>query len=338
MTYGGCLRRDAPFHSFVAAYALAGLLLALLAGVPHKFVPLAYLGMGASLWPLVAPLMLVGVVWWSTRSSASLAQALRTSFAVFSPRTVSGLLLFVSLSVFMGIFTSVKTMLPDMVPFFADRYMADLDAMLHGGDPWRYAVDLLPPRLTPWLEWIYFGAWGMLLPWSALAVLLAPGLRDVRAQYLWTVLIVWPLLGNVIAATTMSAGPVFYQFVTGEPRFAGLLDFLGRYSFAQVDWQAMLWKSYAAGEAGAGFGISAFPSLHLANATLFMLLAARVHRWLLSIAVVFLAVILFSSVHLGWHYAIDGYFSIAATILIWKLVGRATEKIPRCDGCPLRCR
>lgn len=38
------------------------------------------------------------------------------------------------------------------------------------------------------------------------------------------------------------------------------------------------------------------------------------------------ALILFGSVLLGWHYAIDGYFSIAATIVIWKIVGRKWGK------------
>jgi hypothetical protein len=34
------------------------------------------------------------------------------------------------------------------------------------------------------------------------------------------------------------------------------------------------------------------------------------------------AVIIFiGSVHLGWHYAIDGYLGIAGTWLIWKFAG-----------------
>jgi hypothetical protein len=32
-------------------------------------------------------------------------------------------------------------------------------------------------------------------------------------------------------------------------------------------------------------------------------------------------VIFIGSVHLGWHYAIDGYAGIAGTWLIWKFAG-----------------
>jgi hypothetical protein len=141
-------------------------------------------------------------------------------------------------------------------------------------------------------------------------------------QYLWTYVLAWPLLGNVVAGAVMSAGPVYYGLVTGDARFAGLLDYLGHYSLAQ-QWRADLWHSYVTGTAGFGTGISAFPSLHLANATLLVLLASRVHRALMWTAVAFCGVILFGSVHLGWHYAVDGYFSIIATVAIWKAVGWA---------------
>jgi hypothetical protein len=33
-------------------------------------------------------------------------------------------------------------------------------------------------------------------------------------------------------------------------------------------------------------------------------------------------VILIATVHLGWHYAIDGYVGILGTLLIWRLTGR----------------
>jgi hypothetical protein len=35
----------------------------------------------------------------------------------------------------------------------------------------------------------------------------------------------------------------------------------------------------------------------------------------------YLALILVGSVHLAWHYAIDGYVSILAVLLIWRAAG-----------------
>jgi hypothetical protein len=323
------VRRDAAFHAFIAAYAIAGLLIGLAAGVPHKFAPFTYASMVLMGLPQPLALVLAGIGVWSLRSRAPL-QAFRAHLAklLMGPHIVAGLLLFANMLIFMGVFTSVKTMLPDVNPFFADRYLADLDALLHGQDPWVYAVALLPARLTPVLEVLYFGIWGLLLSGPILAVLLMPGLRAVRSQYIWTALIIWPLLGNLIAGAAMSAGPVFYDRVVGDPRFEALVAHVVQHSRVQEWAHAYLWKFYASGEAGAGVAISAFPSMHLANATLVVLLASRVHRWVLGAAVVYCAVILFGSVYLGWHYAVDGYFSIATTVLIWKMVGWALKPRP----------
>ena len=321
------VRRDAAFHGFVAAYAMVGLLIGFAAGVPHKFVPFTYAGMVVSglAQPLALLVVIVGL--WSLRSPSPL-QAFRAALgrAVLGPQAAAGLILFASLLIFMGVFTSIKTMLTDITPFFADRQLADLDALLHGRDPWRYAVAVFPARLTPVLETLYFAIWGMLLFASMLAVLLVPRLREARSQFVWTALIIWPLLGNVVAGAVMSAGPVYFERITGDARFHDLVGYLVEHSRAQEWAQAYLWKFYASGEAGAGSAISAFPSMHLAQATLLVLLATRVHRWALWAVTAYCALILFGSVHLGWHYAVDGYFSIAATVLIWKVVGWGLQR------------
>jgi hypothetical protein len=322
------LRRDAPIHGFVAAYALAALLLAEVADVPHKFAPFTYAGMLAA--GLVGPfaLIMAAVGLWSLRSPRPI-QAMRENLRAMlsGPHTLAGLLLFASMLLFMGVFLSVKTMLTDIVPFHADPLLAEMDRLLHGQDPWRYAVKVLPAPLTPALEAVYFGVWALLLTALMLAVLLVPALKPVRAQYVWTTIVTWVVLGNVLAGAFMSAGPVFYARVTGgDARFDALLSFIAQHSTGHGFGHRLLWRYHLSGEVGIGAAISAFPSMHLAAATLFVLLAARIDRRWMAAAIVYCAVILFGSVYLGWHYAIDGYFSIAAVLVIWKGVGWALAR------------
>ena len=40
-------------------------------------------------------------------------------------------------------------------------------------------------------------------------------------------------------------------------------------------------------------------------------------------------VIWIGSIHLGWHYAVDGLVSIALTIVIWKLMGKLADRLER---------
>jgi membrane-associated phospholipid phosphatase len=64
------------------------------------------------------------------------------------------------------------------------------------------------------------------------------------------------------------------------------------------------------------------PSLHVAMATLMWCAMRPVHRLAGPAYFVFLACILLGSVHLGWHYALDGYVSILLVCILWWLSGR----------------
>lgn len=321
-----CVRRDFAFHAFVGLYALAGLVTGIVAGVPAKFVPLtyAYYSIPAA---VLAILIGVGVRVLCTREPfAALRRAART---LARPEGLAAGLLYVSLSIHMGVFTSIKTMLPDIRPFYADRALADFSEWLHGEFVWRYTTALLPPDFTSAVCRVYFGVWGVLLAGGLLACLFVPRLRELRAQYLWTHLVMWPLLGNIVAGLAMSAGPIYYGLVTGDQtRFAGLLTYLAQCP-PLMEGAADLWNSYVTGRATVAAGISAFPSMHLANATLFMLMARRIHPRLGWMGAVFVAIILVSSVHLGWHYMVDGYFAVAATVALWIAVGRVLRSRAR---------
>ena len=63
------------------------------------------------------------------------------------------------------------------------------------------------------------------------------------------------------------------------------------------------------------------PSMHVVTSLLIALVCWRINRPLGVAMVVFLVVILIGSVHLGYHYAIDGYAAIVITLAIWSGVG-----------------
>lgn len=93
------------------------------------------------------------------------------------------------------------------------------------------------------------------------------------------------------------------------------------YPVWSIDVQDLLWSAYNGRETGLVKGISAMPSMHVAIVCLFVLLGWRVNRIAGIGFTIFAAIIMVGSVHLGWHYAIDGYLAIILTFLIWRAVG-----------------
>jgi hypothetical protein len=160
--------------------------------------------------------------------------------------------------------------------------------------------------------------------------------RDLREQYLLSFFGCWILLGSAAAVAFSSVGPCFYErFYPADP-YAPLMSYLRSVNDIYPIWalstQDMLWDQHISRSPGLGSGISAMPSLHLAIATLNALLLSRLSRIAGILGWLYVLMILVGSVHLGWHYAIDGYASIAAVPVIWWAAGcwaaRSTEPAP----------
>lgn len=325
------LWRDRFFHLAIVAYVLAAAGLALALGKPGNLVAFAYAPLflrgGLTIGALVVVLIEVprAIRAAPTRPLPQLVTQLK---ARITPRLVAGALLFLGVSLYYGAFTGIKAMLPDLAPFNRDVWAADLDAALHGGhDPWRLLQPLLGHHLiTRAIQVCYLPAWTTALCVLTALVAVSQRLEPLRARFFGTYLLAWPLLGNVVAAAGMSGGPVYYGRLTGDAdRFAPLLaylDFSRGLPLSSVDLQQALWAGYVSGAAGLGSGISAFPSLHVAMVTLFVLATWRIHKALSVGFMVFGAIILAGSVHLGWHYAIDGYFSAVTVAALWFGLGR----------------
>jgi hypothetical protein len=321
------VRGDSRFYVFIAAYAAATWWVAETFGATRKMLPPSFYLGAADGVALLAMLALVATALWALKERSPL-EAWGANLRAVSAYLPSTLLL-LALMVFMGVFSSMKQMLTNIVPFYADPLLAHAGRLLHGTDPWRIAHAIVPDRLMPALEWVYLWAWGPALGSATWAALYFRRFRRLRAQYVWTYLLVWTLLGTVLAGAFMSAGPVFYREVTGDAYYADLLQWLAHTTRHEEWGRAFLWRSYRGLNTGiVGAGISAFPSMHVASATLCALVAAsagRAWRWL---GVVYCAVILLCSFTLAWHYALDGYVSILATGAIWKAVGWALTDAP----------
>ncbi len=220
-------------------------------------------------------------------------------------------------------FSTLKMAIPRLVPFYADPLLADIDAWLHGGNPGEFVHRLIPSWAQYPLANLYGPIWFVL--WFGMVVIVAlhPD-RAFRQRYFWTMALVVGGLGTLTATAFSSVGPVFYERFFGSDRFAPLMASIA--SSAAGDYMRIasgyLLDGYLRDTGVTGGGISAMPSMHLAVVTLNALLLWRIDRRAGLLGWVYVAIILTGSVYLGWHYAIDGYVSIAAVAALWWVTGR----------------
>jgi hypothetical protein len=239
-------------------------------------------------------------------------------------RLATALPLLVSMPLFVGSFTFFKAIIPMVNAYSWDPTFARWDEVLHFGyAPWLLLEPLFGAPIVTWIvNWLY-NFWFFVL--SLVWVWQVFSLRDpaLRLQFFYALILTWILVGVVAATYFASVGPCYYGLVYGTPDpFAPLMarlhDIDQTYRVWALSAQELLWNSYVE----RGTGISAMPSMHVAVAFLFFLVARRAARWLGWVFFAYFAVILIGSVHLAWHYAIDGYASVLGVLPIWWLSGR----------------
>jgi len=233
---------------------------------------------------------------------------------------------------FMAGFTAIKNLLNDTIPFTWDPALSDLDRLFFDSHPWAW-LHIENPAITRAIEVAYAG-WGLLLVVVPMAVALMRPTSPARTRFLVSLVLIFILLGNVAAGSFMSAGPFWFGLSGAAANdYTDLFAYLNQTNsdgnFSAVFYQRYLWDAYLDSNARLGTGISAFPSVHVAVATLYLL-----HAWKLGLfpriaAALFLAAILIGSVHLGWHYALDGYAGIIGAALIYAAVGALQRRHAR---------
>lgn len=263
-------------------------------------------------------------------------------WASFARRYLSGralggfLVVGVCIPVFFAAYRDWKTAIPAMVPFWFDAPLETADRWLHGGrHAWEWMNGIVgQPMRTQIIDNLYIFwfqvQFGVVL-WMAFSLR-----RWLRARFFIAYIVMYVLLGQLMAIGFASAGPVYFARVVAgvtsdpfEPLMSYLTSFDSSATLHAVDVQRRLWGGYIGTYDGPVSGISAFPSVHVAVATLFFLLSLAVHRVLAVGFLLFLAVTLIGSIHLGWHYALDGYASIVLVTIIWKVSGPLASRFLR---------
>jgi len=233
----------------------------------------------------------------------------------------------------MAAFTTFKIAIPTIVPFHADTLLADIDAFLHFGNPGEHLHALIPEWIAGYLVNAYTLVWVSL--WFGLLGFIALQ-RDalLRRHYFWSMAVTMVLLGTVGATLLSSVGPIFYEALIGGTRFAPLMDTVRNGAAGEITFKTAgyLLSAFKGDGDIIGTGISAMPSMHIAIVTLNAVMLTSLNRWIGAAAWGYVLVILTGSVYLGWHYALDGYVSIALVPLIWWSVGRIQRRPAATNG------
>ncbi|HEX5506966.1 MAG TPA: phosphatase PAP2 family protein [Pseudolabrys sp.] len=226
----------------------------------------------------------------------------------------------------MAAFWTYKFHIPELMPFYADRVLANIDEAIHFGAPWRFLHRITPDAAVSAMVLIYFPAW--VIQFVAVIVFASfhSNARN-RTRYLVSFATVIAGLGTLLAGALSSVGPIYYDRFLGGTRFAGLTHALHANPDASpiVHVSELLYAAYVSGTGGLVAGISAMPSIHVAVPALNAIFLLTVNRWAGIAGCIFTATIMFESVYFGWHYALDGYVSVAAVLLIWYVAGLVTQ-------------
>lgn len=248
-------------------------------------------------------------------------------------RLAFSLPLIAALAVFMSFFSALKSSIELFAPFTWDADFIALDRTLHGGDPWRLLQPLLGhPAITAFLSGIYH-LWFMLIYIGPVYFAIFQTDRTLRLRFFLSYFLTWIICGMFFAIIFSSVGPCFVEPILGNTYFSDQMAYLrevdARYPLFVIEIQQQLLDWYRSGEHGLGSGITSMPSMHVALAFLYVLVMHRINRTLTWVFAIFCLMILLGSVHLAYHYAIDGYFSIAVTALIWFATAPMARQILR---------
>ena len=304
---------------------------------------LTYLTGSLALW-FVLGVAIVGVqLCWNARKSGRdsflVAYASSTLLARWRRDWGASLVwppvLFASL---MASFNAFKQLVLPLAGYSFDPFLAKADRLFFlGTDGWRVTHAIFgSAQATAMIDRLYHGWFVPMALGVLICAWLPASTYRLRTQYLLSYTGVWIVLGSVLAFLTPSAGPCFYSRLVGpSPEFASLMTRLNQIQTSTGEPlmalrnQAMLLQAHGSDQLVIGGGISAMPSVHNGLAILFALAGWQLSKPVGALLAVYPALIWIGSIHLGWHYGLDGVIAAVATFVMWRICGRIADRLER---------
>jgi hypothetical protein len=245
---------------------------------------------------------------------------------VLRPRLIiNALPVFAAMIFFNKAMVELKPAIPALNPFSWDVTFMAWDQALHfGTHPWELLQPLMGYDAVTYVFNMAYNFWFVALFGAWFWFGFQKDANELRTRFLLSYMLSWWIGGGLMAVVFSSAGPVYYGALGLLPdpfaaQMAYLHDVDSRVAIWALDAQQLLWDGYTG--KSAALGISAFPSMHNASAVLFALAFRKVSPLAGWFFMAYAAVIMLGSVHLAWHYAIDGYAGIAIAFACWWVAG-----------------
>lgn len=311
----------------VCAFALMAALtqapanmLAFLIEIAKSYFHLFY---GNLAW-ITPPLLLVAVLWLGPKICFS---------------RLGAVTLMVAMSIFLQIgFVFAKSAIPQLVPFYADPFLAEVDRNLFfGRDGWEVAHALAGEGYAWLFPALYMPVWSALALGFPMLIALTDPDRARAGRYAWLFMLTWVVVGNVLATLGSSVGPIYYDRLLGSDHFANLaiaMDQSGLAESALGRLQDHLWAGSRAASMPLSL-ISAFPSVHVAIATVAALYLRERAPRLAPVGYAFLCAIAFISVYSGYHYAICALAGWVVVVVLNMALELGMHRPGRTDDQPV---
>jgi hypothetical protein len=224
-----------------------------------------------------------------------------------------------------------KAMIPIINPFKWDPIFAQLDYHLFlKNSPYTVLPKIFfSQSVLKTIDFWYAHAWFLISMIIIIFLAIHPN-RLIRQKFFISYMLSWMFLGGLLATIFSSVGPIFFE----------------HFYHTNVNHYHQMWATIQQAQSGNKFNtvqlreimlslvhnekryipISAFPSLHIASTTIYLLVARELSKPLWRIGLLFWLIIMLGSVLLMWHYAIDSIAGAIGAYGIWRLADPIARK------------